>query len=153
MNSPEGKRDSLLSKSKEFSTFHVLNHYNFDLFIRYARWSLGFVDPPLEIAGTGNRCKISALNVRGQVLLEPVLDTMNKLLESGTLSNVSQEGDVIDIEVAPPADVGTFSEEQRSRQVSNFLFIVLHIFCCLSLSHRISFVTLAITVFCRTCLG
>ena len=124
------------------------------LFIRYARWSLGFVDPPLEISGTGNRCKISALNVRGQVLLEPVLDAMNKLLESGTLSNISQEGDVIDIEVAPPADVGTFSEEERSRQVSSLctiVHIILH--CLFCLTHRISIVTIAITLFCRTCLG
>jgi len=88
--------------------------------VRYARWSLGFVDPPLEISGKGNQCKISALNVRGQVLLEPVMDAMNKLLASGTLSDISREGDVIDIQVAPPADVGTFSEEERSRQPSLF---------------------------------
>ena len=44
---------------------------------------------------------------------------MNKLLASGILSDISQEGDVIDIQVAPPADVGTFSEEDRSRQVSD----------------------------------
>jgi anthranilate synthase len=86
--------------------------------LRYARWSLGFVDPPLEISGKGNQCKISALNIRGQVLLEPVMEAMNKLFASGTLSNISREGDVIDIQVAPPADVGTFSEEERSRQVS-----------------------------------
>ncbi len=86
--------------------------------IRYARWSLGFVDPPLEISGTGSKCKISALNVRGQVLLEPVMDAMNKLLESGTLSDISRDGDVIEVQVAPLADVGTFSEEERSRQVS-----------------------------------
>lgn len=92
---------------------------HFLLSIRYARWSLGFVDPPLEISGTGNHCKISALNVRGQVLLEPVMDAMNKLLARGILSDISQEGDVIDIQVAPPADVGTFSEEERSRQVSD----------------------------------
>lgn len=94
--------------------------------VRYARWSLGFVDPPLEISGKGNQCKISALNVRGQVLLEPVMDAMNKLLASGTLSDISREGDVIDIQVAPPADVGTFSEEERSRQVS-YVFTMQHL--------------------------
>ena len=36
---------------------------------RYARWTLGFVDPPIEIAGTGNRFTIRALNERGQALL------------------------------------------------------------------------------------
>ena len=84
---------------------------------RYARWSLGFVDPPLEVSGTGNHCKISALNARGQVLLEPVMAAMNKLLADGSLADVTKEGDVIDVTVAPPAEVGTFSEEERSRQV------------------------------------
>lgn len=46
------------------------------------------------------------------------MDAMNKLLESGILSNISREGDVIDVQVSPLADVGTFSEEERSRQVS-----------------------------------
>eukprot|EP01082_Thalassiosira_pseudonana_P011236 g10147.t1.1.5e17418b g10147 g10147.t1 contig4:1310757-1313299(+) len=87
---------------------------------RYARWSLGFVDPPLEISGNGNKCKITALNTRGQVLLQPVLDAMNNLQASGTLSDVRKEGDVIDVVVAPPAEVGSFSEEERSRQPSLF---------------------------------
>ena len=116
MNFLEGKRGNLHSILQlQFSL--LCNHSHFAP-IRYARWSLGFVDPPLEISGTGSRCKISALNVRGQVLLEPVMDAMNKLLESGTLSDISREGDVIDVQVAPLADVGTFSEEERSRQVS-----------------------------------
>lgn len=97
------------------SSLHVPIHPFF--YSRYARWSLGFVDPPLEVSGTGNRCKISALNARGQVLLEPVLDAMNKLREGGILAEVSAEGDVIDVTVAPPAEVGSFSEEERSRQV------------------------------------
>ena len=116
MNFLEGKRGNInYILQLLFSLF--CNHSHFAS-IRYARWSLGFVDPPLEISGTGSRCKISALNVRGQVLLEPVMDAMNKLLESGTLSDISRDGDVIDVQVAPLADVGTFSEEERSRQVS-----------------------------------
>ena len=87
---------------------------------RYARWSLGFVDPPLEVSGTGNQCKISALNSRGRVLLEAVLDTMNNLLDAGTLSSVIKMGDVIDIHVPPPGEVGSFNEEERSRQPSLF---------------------------------
>ena len=121
MNFPEGK-SCVLAKHNFFPNIYYLQLESASLFslsIRYARWSLGFVDPPLEISGTGNHCKISALNVRGQVLLEPVMDAMNKLLASGILSDISQEGDVIDIQVAPPADVGTFSEEERSRQVSD----------------------------------
>lgn len=116
MNFLEGKSGDLHSTLQLLLSLFY-NHLPFPP-VRYARWSLGFVDPPLEISGTGSHCKISALNVRGQVLLEPVMDAMNKLLESGTLSDISREGDVIDVQVAPLADVGTFSEEERSRQVS-----------------------------------
>eukprot|EP00571_Detonula_confervacea_P011901 CAMPEP_0172304458 /NCGR_PEP_ID=MMETSP1058-20130122/5856_1 /TAXON_ID=83371 /ORGANISM="Detonula confervacea, Strain CCMP 353" /LENGTH=1003 /DNA_ID=CAMNT_0013015689 /DNA_START=64 /DNA_END=3071 /DNA_ORIENTATION=- len=101
------RRGALLTSSYEFPG-------------RYARWSLGFVDPPLEVSGTGNHCKISALNTRGQVLLEPVMNAMNELLADGTLSDVTLEGDIIDLHVAPPAEVGSFSEEERSRQPSLF---------------------------------
>lgn len=85
--------------------------------IRYARWSLGFVDPPLEISGKGDTCTITALNARGQVLLQPVIVAMEKLNTEGMLSEMKIEGDVIAIKVAPPAEVGTFSEEERSKQV------------------------------------
>ena len=47
---------------------------------------------------------------------------MNKLLADGSLADVTQEGDVIDVTVAPPAEVGTFSEEERSRQVRLAVF-------------------------------
>ena len=85
---------------------------------RYARWSLGFVDPPLEVSGTGAHCKISALNARGQVLLEPVSDAMDKLLGDGILKSAKRDGDVMEVEVAAAGEVGSFSEEDRSRQVS-----------------------------------
>jgi len=103
----DDRRGALLTSSYEFPG-------------RYARWSLGFVDPPLEVSGTGYHCKISALNTRGQILLEPVMNAMNKLLAEGALSEVTQEGDVIEVQVAPPSEVGTFSEEERSRQPSLF---------------------------------
>lgn len=53
------------------------------------------------------------------------MGAMNKLLASGALSDVTQEGDVIDVQVVPPAEVGTFSEEERSRQVSDNFLVVL----------------------------
>ena len=137
MNFLEGKREARhllyilqLSLSVESP---IISHFPS---IRYARWSLGFVDPPLEISGKGNHCKISALNVRGQVLLEPVMDAMNKLQASGTLSDISRQGDVIDIQVAPPADVGTFSEEERSRQVSYVLTSTI-----LCIAYRLPFIS------------
>jgi len=101
------RRGALLTSSYEFPG-------------RYARWSLGFVDPPLEIAGTGHHCKITALNARGQVLLEPVMAAMNELLGDGILSDVTQKGDVIDVQVAQAGEVGSFAEEDRSRQPTLF---------------------------------
>jgi anthranilate synthase len=101
---------------------------------RYARWSLGFVDPPLEISGRGSSCTIRALNQRGKVILPAVEEAMKSLLQQGVLSKVhvsnqgaknNGSGDAldgatsrIDVTVVPPPDVGTFNEEERSRQVS-----------------------------------
>lgn len=102
---------------------------------RYARWSLGFVDPPLEISGKGDTCKITALNSRGQVLLQPVVDAMNKLNSEGILSDVNTDGDVIRVKVAPPAEVGTFSEEERSKQVRLIVTFYFYISCtCMDLT-------------------
>jgi len=85
---------------------------------RYARWSLGFVDPPLEIAGIGQKCTIRALNDRGKVLLSAVEHAMNQLQNDGVLQSLDVGDDKIDVTIVPPAEVGTFSEEDRSRQVS-----------------------------------
>ena len=52
------------------------------------------------------------------MLLEPVVDAMNTLLDNGILANINIDGDVIDVTVSPPAEVGSFSEEERSKQVS-----------------------------------
>ena len=100
---------------------------------RYARWSLGFVDPPLEIAGRGQDCTITALNDRGKVLMPLVSSALQKLQEDGILEtldfvkNSDASGDSMDTiperieaRVVPPAAVGTFSEEDRSRQASLF---------------------------------
>jgi hypothetical protein len=102
---------------------------------RYARWSLGFVDPPLEISGRGSKCSIRALNARGKVLMPAIEEAMNSLKSDGILKevHVTTESDNIgsgdamdgaasrvDVEVVPPSEVGSFSEEERSRQVSTF---------------------------------
>ena len=49
------------------------------------------------------------------------MDTMRKVVEEGTCTEVTQEGDIIHVTVAPPNEVGSFSEEERSRQVSQML--------------------------------
>ncbi len=100
---------------------------------RYARWSLGFVDPPLEISGRGQDLKICALNARGRLILPAIETAMKNLKEQGILSSVTSgvsadlegTGDKLDgmptqihVRVVPPPSVGTFSEEERSRQVS-----------------------------------
>lgn len=105
--------------------------------IRYARWSLGFVDPPLEVSGRENRCTIKALNERGTVILPAVIQAMESLKADGILKSVDiqtcsgdntdecgPEGTAIrvDVVVVPPADVGSFSEEDRSRQVSSYIY-------------------------------
>lgn len=101
---------------------------------RYARWSLGFVDPPLEISGQSSDCTIKALNDRGRVLIPAILQAMEQLKTDGVLDKVDAtverdngSGDAleqvptrIDVRVVPPPEVGTFAEEERSRQPSLF---------------------------------
>jgi anthranilate synthase len=120
------KRGVLLKSSYEFPG-------------RYARWSLGFVDPPLEVSGRGSDCTIKALNDRGKVLLPAIEQAMEQLKISGVLESVTKHfsdpskqssgdalqsaADTIQVKVVPPPEVGTFSEEQRSRQPSLFSVI------------------------------
>jgi len=87
---------------------------------RYARWSLGFSNPPLEISGKRKNCSIRALNERGLIILPAVVRVMKELLLDGTLESVVVSDDRVDVTVAPLSDVGTFSEEDRSRQPSLF---------------------------------
>ena len=108
---------------------------------RYARWSLGFVDPPLEVSGKGSHCTIRALNQRGRVLMPAIESTLRQLQRDGIVDRVDAttrdtafattnkggSGDALeavptrlDVTVVPPPEVGTFSEEERSRQPSLF---------------------------------
>ena len=96
---------------------------------RYARWSLGFVDPPLEVSGRSSECTVRALNARGRVLLPAVQSSLEKLQKEGVLERMDVEKDEngelvrIDVTVVPPPEVGTFSEEDRSRQPSLFSIV------------------------------
>lgn len=88
---------------------------------RYKRWSLGLVDPPLEITGRGLECVVTALNERGRQLLPAVRDAMTKLYEEGNvLESVSDDSDSVTVLVKGSSEVGSFSEEDRSRQPSLF---------------------------------
>ena len=127
--------EELVEKLDEHKGVLLTSSYEFPG--RYARWSLGFVDPPLEITGKGSKCTIKALNQRGKILMPAIEEAMKNLKNEGVLAEVhvskqshgvagsSGSGDAlentpsrIDVAVVPPPDVGTFSEEERSRQVS-----------------------------------
>lgn len=103
---------------------------------RYSRWSLGFVDPPLEVSGRGSECIITALNDRGIVLMPAIQGAIENLKDGGIIlsyniytengsegtagSGLDRSPTRIEATVVPPAEVGSFSEEDRSRQASLF---------------------------------
>jgi len=103
---------------------------------RYARWSLGFVNPPIEISGKGRICTIRALNSRGSVMISAIANAMDELITDGIAEGVErlgkgwdddeihcnddEEREKVVITVMPPLPVGTFREEDRSRQPSLF---------------------------------
>ena len=86
----------------------------------------------MEVSGRENKCTIKALNERGTVILPAVIKAMESLKTDGILEAVDISmcsGDTnddcgtedtpirVDVTVVPPAEVGSFSEEDRSRQV------------------------------------
>lgn len=119
---PEGSSDraieDLVDRLDEERGVLLSSSYEFPG--RYARWSLGFVNPPLEISGSGQKCTIKVLNERGGVLLPAVIESMNSLLAENILEDVNISEGQVDVTVVPPGDVGSFSEEERSRQPSLF---------------------------------
>ena len=129
---------------------------------RYARWSMGFIDPPLEISGRADKCTIRALNERGKILLPAIETAMQNMKDQEILSevNVFKESTPangepasmvqIDATVVPPPEVGTFSEEERSRQVrtsNNILEFLLEVEYT---HHHFVSIQKAIVVFCSS---
>lgn len=96
---------------------------------RYARWSLGFVDPPLQLSGRGTSASIEALNGRGKILMPAIQTAMEQLKTDGIVASINVYGDSdqsttrLEVQVVPPPEVGTFSEEDRSRQPSLFSIV------------------------------
>lgn len=118
--SSEAVIESLVQKLDSHKGVLLTSSYEFPG--RYARWSLGFVDPPLEVSGKADKCTIKALNDRGKVLLPAIQRAMEQMKEEAILSDISvtaEDEDMvqIDVTIVPPPPVGTFSEEERSRQV------------------------------------
>ena len=93
---------------------------------RYARWTLGFVDPPLKIESRGLEFTVTALNERGKVLLAVVHDALVGDPGSGNppalpLADLRREESVL--KGAVPKSEEYFPEEERSRQPSIFSVI------------------------------
>jgi anthranilate synthase len=88
---------------------------NFEVPDRYARWDIGFVDPPVELVVRGRRFALNALNGEGERLLPLLAAPLRGHPHMAGLRETPRavEGAVIE----PPA---FFAEEERSRQPSLF---------------------------------
>jgi anthranilate synthase len=84
---------------------------------RYARWTMGFVDPPIAFEGRGLYFDIQALNSRGTILLPAIFECLQRCrdVESIYTSNNRVKGCVRSL-----PEGSRFSEEQRSKQPSIF---------------------------------
>ena len=85
---------------------------------RYARWTMGFVNPPLAFEGWGRRFLITALNKRGGALLPTIRAALQDIPALASLVAESEgegalRGTVHEVEAF-------FTEEERSRQHSIF---------------------------------
>lgn len=85
---------------------------------RYRRWAIGFVNPPLEIATRNDSFTITALNERGEILLEQI---SNAILSCADLQNINQSRQTLTGTVVKANRL--FSEEERSQQPSAFSVI------------------------------
>lgn len=85
---------------------------------RYARWTVAYIDPPLEIAARGYRIEVTALNPRGRVLLPAIAAAIagNPHLRIDTSDEECLTGEVIRGDEA-------FTEDERSRQPSVFSLV------------------------------
>jgi anthranilate synthase len=77
---------------------------------RYKRWSLGFVDPPIELTAKGRRFRLAALNARGKALLPQIAGHLSSHphLTGLVLGEAAIEG----MAAEPPA---RFDESERTR--------------------------------------
>jgi anthranilate synthase len=82
---------------------------------RYSRWGLGFGAPPVEVRGYAGRTTFTALNPRGEKLLDMIRQVfLAQPDEAFTLAEKTQTA--LTCAIAPAAR--RFSEEERSRQPS-----------------------------------
>mmetsp|Transcript_34324 Transcript_34324/g.43333 ORF Transcript_34324/g.43333 Transcript_34324/m.43333 type:complete len:787 (-) Transcript_34324:4-2364(-) len=103
----DSRKGVLLSSSYEFPG-------------RYARWTIGLVDPPVEFVGSGRKFTVKALNERGTVLLpafQRALDFCRDIVE------ISSTESTITGRVRDPEPGVYFPEEERSKQPSLFTVV------------------------------
>lgn len=76
---------------------------------RYARWTVGFVDPPLKVESKGLEFTVTALNARGKVLLAVVHDALVGEGEDGQpplpLEDLQMDDTVLRARVSAPVPV------------------------------------------------
>ena len=101
----DSQRGALLSSSYEFPG-------------RYKRWSMAFIDPPLELSTRGDGFTLWALNRRGQVLLAPLAAALERHPHVAGVQ-VSAEQVAGRVHAAKPG----FAESERSRQPSAFSIV------------------------------
>ena len=85
---------------------------------RYSRWEIAFIDPCLELRFFESKFIIQALNQRGDILIDVVVDSVSKL--SGV--HIIEQCEAYIVGHIEKSNV-IFSEEERSKQNSIFLLI------------------------------
>jgi anthranilate synthase len=88
---------------------------NYEVPDRYARWDIGFVDPPVELAMQGRRFTLGALNGEGERLLTLMAPALRGHPHVTELRETPRA--VTGVVIEPPP---FFPEEERSRQPSLF---------------------------------
>lgn len=93
----------------------VLLASSFEFPDRYTRWDIGFVNPPLKIAGKDRNLEIAALNVRGEILLPEIHRALQNCAAIASM-DVKQKSILVNVSDEPEE----FAEEMRSRKSSLF---------------------------------
>jgi len=86
---------------------------------RYARWTVGFIAPPIQIEGKSLSFKISSLNSRGNVLSDVIFEHLSKSTDLFEITSFKDH--VISGNIIPKK--GYFSEEERSKQSTLFSLV------------------------------
>ena len=118
MENPAAELDALIDKLDTNRGCLFESSYEFPG--RYARWTMGFCDPPLMLEAWGRKFRIAALNERGRVLVAPIAAALRAC--PALLSLVEADGGAAldgTVKEAEPS----FTEEERSRQNSIFSIV------------------------------